>query len=427
MVTALMILIIVLLFSSTPIFIALGLSSFLAVLFFSDIMPMILVQRFFGGLDQFALMALPFFIFAANIMDVGGLSDRILRWSRALVGHISGGVAMTAQVSSMFFGALSGSSPATVIAIGKIMYPEMLRKKYDPSFASGLLASAGSVSLIIPPSITLIIFGSVTGVSVGSLFIAGIGAGLIYGLSSIIYIYFYAKRNNLPRDKRATGKELWDSTRKAFWALLIPVIILGGIYAGIFTPTEAAGVSAVYALFVSAVIYREMSWKNFYAVCKESAITTAQVLVLVASAQILGWLLTRGGVPQQIAGFITNNISSVVLFLLLLNILLLVLGMFMEGVAAIIIIAPLIFPTAQMMGVDPVHLGVIMISNLAIGMYTPPFGINIFVAQSISKLSMVKMMPGLLKFFAVNFAALLIITYVPETSLFLLEIIDLFE
>ncbi|RSL31438.1 TRAP transporter large permease [Salibacterium salarium] len=425
MTNLLIILIILLLFISAPLFVALGLASFVSVLVLSNIEPMILVQRMFAGLDQFALMALPFFILAANIMEGGGLSDRILRWARALVGHLAGGVAMTTQVSSMFFGALSGSSPATVIAIGKIMYPELIRRKYDPSFAAGLLASAGSVSLIIPPSITLIVLGSViTTVSVGDLFTAGIGAGIIFGMAAIVYIYWYSKKNNMPRDKKATFGELMDATLKAFWALLIPVIILGGIYLGIFTPTEAAGISAVYALVVSAFIYREMSWKKLYQVCVESAITSAQVLVLVASAQILGWLLTRGGVPQQIAGYLTEHVGSALVFLLLLNIALLIMGMFMEGVAAIIIVAPLVFPAAMNLGIDPIHLGIVMIANLAIGMYTPPFGINIFVTQTITKLNMMEMLPGLKRFLIVQFAALLIITYIPESALFLLHLFE---
>ncbi|MGY4688592.1 TRAP transporter large permease [Salibacterium sp. K-3] len=425
MITLLITLIIVLLFISAPIFVALGLASFLSVLLLSDTEPMILVQRMFAGLDQFALMALPFFIFAANIMEGGGLSDRLLRWARALVGHLAGGVAMTTQVSSMFFGALSGSSPATVVAIGKIMYPELLRRQYEPSFAAGLLASAGAVSLIIPPSITLIVLASVvTTLSVGELFTAGIGAGLIFGIVTIAYIYFYSKKQNLPRDKKATFRELIQATVHAFWALLIPVIILGGIYAGIFTPTEAAGISAVYALVISAFVYKEMSWKKFYNVCVESAVTSAQVLVLVASAQILGWLLTRSGIPQQIAGYVTEHVGSVLLFLLFINIALLVMGMFMEGIAAIIIVAPLIFPAASSLGVDPIHLGIVMISNLAIGMYTPPFGINIFVTQTISKLNMVEMLPGLKKFLLVQIAALLIITYIPESALFLLHFFE---
>ncbi|PRO67285.1 TRAP transporter large permease [Alkalicoccus urumqiensis] len=425
MTTVLFILLMFFLLISTPIFVALGLASFLSVVFVSDINPMILVQRMFSGLDQFALMALPFFIYAANIMEGGGLSDRILRWARALVGHLAGGVAMTTQVSSMFFGALSGSSPATVIAIGKIMYPELIRKKYDPSFSAGLLASAGAVSLIIPPSITLIVLAAViTTVSVGDLFTAGIGAGLIIGLVTIAYIYWYSKRHNMPRDKKATKTELFTATKKAFWALLIPVIILGGIYGGIFTPTEAAGIAAVYALIISAFVYKEMSLKKFYQVSVDSAITSAQVLVLVAAAQILGWLLTRGGLPQQIAGFITENISSIFLFLLLLNIALLIMGMFMEGIAAIIIVAPLIFPAGMQLGIDPVHLGIIMICNLAIGMYTPPFGINIFVTQTISKLNMMEMFPGLRKFLAVQLVALAIITYIPASALFLLYLFD---
>ncbi|MFZ4451529.1 TRAP transporter large permease [Salibacterium aidingense] len=425
MINLLLILIIILLFISTPIFVSLGLASFVSVVLLSETEPMILVQRMFAGLDQFALMALPFFILAANIMEGGGLSDRLLRWARALVGHLAGGVAMTTQVSSMFFGALSGSSPATVIAIGKIMYPELVRRKYDPAFAAGLLASAGSVSLIIPPSITLIVLASViTTVSVGELFTAGIGAGLIFGIAAVVYIYWYSKKHDMPRDKKASAQELLDATLKAFWALLIPVIILGGIYAGVFTPTEAAGISAVYALVVSAFIYREMSWKKFYQVCVDSAITSAQVLVLVASAQILGWLLTRSGVPQQIAGYVTEHVGSIVLFLLLINVALLIMGMFMEGVAAIIIVAPLIFPAAMNLGVDPIHLGIVMISNLAIGMYTPPFGINIFVTQTISKLNMLEMMPGLKRFLIVQFIALLIITYIPESALFLLHFFE---
>lgn len=422
MILTLLILLLFFLFSSTSIFVAMTIASFLTVLFVTDIRPMVLIQRLFSGIDQFSLMALPFFIFAANVMEVGGLSKRILRWARALVGHLAGGVAMTTQLASMFFGALSGSSPATVVAIGKLMFPEMMRAKYHKWFAAGLMASAGSISLVIPPSITFIIFGSVTGVSVGDLFIAGIGAGIVLGLSGIIYIYFYARKHNLPRDKRATWRELWDATVKALWALLIPVIIVGGIYGGVFSPTEAAGVSAIYALFISVFIYKELKWKSFYKVCVDSAIMSAQVLVLVASAQVLGWMLTRSQVPQQIATWITTNIDSPVLFLLVLNLVLLIMGMFMEGVAAIIIVAPLIFSSAVALGIDPVHLGVIMITNLAIGLYTPPFGLNIFVTQSITGLSMKAMLPGLARFLLCNVAALAIITYVPDISLFLVEL-----
>lgn len=421
MITLLIILLLIFLAISVPIYIAIGLSSLIAVLIFSDIIPMVLVQRMFSGLDAFSLMALPFFVLAANIMDGGGLSRRILDFSRSLVGHLAGGIALTTQVASMFFGALSGSSPATVIAIGKIMYPELIKGGYNKSFAGGLLASSGAVSLVIPPSITLIIFAAVTGVSVSSLFIAGISAGIVLGLSSIVYIYIYAKKHNIPKDKRASWHELVTSFGKAFWSLLVPVIILGGIYTGIFSPTEAAVVSVVYAFVIGFFVYKELNLKNTFEIAIDSAITSAQILVLVASAKLFGWVLTREQVPQQVASFMIENVNSVVLFLILLNLILLVMGMFMEGIAAITVTAPLIFPAAIAMGIDPVHLGIIMVTNLAIGMYTPPFGMNIFIAQTISKLEMKDMMPGITKFLAFNIAGLLIITYVPDISLFLLR------
>ncbi|WP_346235393.1 TRAP transporter large permease [Lysinibacillus telephonicus] len=421
MLIALVILIFLFLFTSVPIFISLSLASFIAIVLFSDTQPMILVQRLFAGIDQFSLMALPFFIFAANLMDGGGLSSRILKLAKALVGHLTGGIAMTTQVASMFFGALSGSAPATVVAIGKIMYPEMLRGGYGRGFSSSLIASAGAVSLVIPPSITLIIFGAVTGVSVSSLFIAGIGAGLFLGLSSLLYIYIYAKKNKLPRDPKATGKELLNSAISAGWALMIPVIILGGIYTGLFSPTEAAGISVVYAILVGLFIYKELTLRKIIDISIDSAITSAQVLVLVAAAQILGWVLTRARLPQMVVEFITNNITSMIVFLLILNLILLVMGMFMEGVASIIVVAPLIYQSAISLGVDPVHLGIIMITNLALGMYTPPFGMNIFVSQSLSEVKLKEMLPFIGKFLCFNVAALLIITYVPDLSLFLVR------
>ena len=353
-------------------------------------------------------------------MDTGGLSSRILNVARALVGHVTGGMAMTTQLASMFFGALSGSSPATVMAIGKIMNGELARTGYSKSFISGLLASSGSVSLIIPPSITLIIYAAaVPNVSVGKLFMAGLGAGIVYGLVSIVYIYIYSRKNNIPRDPKASMKELTHSLIDAAWALMIPVIILGGIYSGLCTATEAAGISAIYAAFVGLVIYRELDFSKIMQACAATARSCGEILVLVAAAQALGWMLTRGQVPQMITTFIADNITSQILFLLLVNLVLLVMGMFMEGVASIIIVAPLIYPAAIALGVDPIHLGTIMISNLAIGMFTPPFGMNIFVTSSITKADMVEMLPGIARFFIVDLIALLLITYIPQISLFL--------
>lgn len=419
MVSSLLIGMFVLLLSGTSIYVALGLASFISIGLFSDIQPMILIQKLFGGLDKFALMALPFFILSANLMDKGGLSSRILNLSKALVGHISGGAGLTTQVACMFFGALSGSAPATVVAIGKTMYPALLRSGYNPSFASGLLAQAAAIALVIPPSITMIVFGATTGVSVGKLFMAGVGAGIVFGSIVLLYIYFYSRKNNIITDEKASLGELRRAFIDSLAALMVPVIIIGGIYGGIFTPTESAAVSAIYALLIGLYFYKEITWKDFYTICKESAVTSAQVLVLIAAAQALGWVLTVGQVPQYVTDNLLAGISSPIVFFMILNAILLVLGMFMDATAAIIITMPIAFPMAMALGIDPVHLGIVVIVNLAIGQFTPPFGLNIYVTASISGLTMVEMFPGLMRFIIVNIIALLVITYIPQISLFL--------
>lgn len=410
---------IALLLGSVPIFIALNLAVLLALMLFTDMSPMIMIQKSFGGIDKFALMSMPFFIFAANVMDTGGLSERILKWTRSLIGSVRGGLALTTQLACMIFGALSGSSPATVIAMGKLMYPELIKQKYPKGFALGLITSSGSVALLIPPSITLIIYATATGTSVGELFMAGIGAGIVYGIATVFYILYYAKKNNLPVDERSSMKEIIENTKDAVWSLAVPVIILGGIYSGIFTPTEAAGISAVYAIFVGMFIYKEIDLKKLYDVCVQSAVTCAQVLILVAGAQAFGWFLTVARVPQMVTASIIENISSPIAFLLMINFILLIVGMFMEGIAAIIILAPLFYPIAMQMGIDPVHLGIIMVANLCIGNFTPPFGLNLFVANGVTGVSVSKIIPTVLTFVLVSILALLAITYIPDISLML--------
>ena len=419
MVPILIVSLLVLFVSSSPITVALGGAGFLAILFGSTTDPMIVIQRLVGGIDSFSLMALPFFILAANLMDTGGLSKRLLNWSRALVGHMCGGIASATQLASMFFGALSGSSPATIIAIGKLMYPEMVERKYPKRFIAGLLASSGSVALIIPPSVTIIIFCTATGASVGKCFIAGLTAGVIFGLSSLIYIYFYAKKLDLPRDKKASAAQLWKATKDAFAALMVPVIILGGIYSGICTPTDAAALSAVYAMVVGLFIYKELKLSVLWKTIVESAVGCAQVLVLISSATILAWVLTVSQLSTVITNALLGSVTTSFMFLLILNIILLVMGMFMDGSAAILIIAPLVFPMSVQLGIDPVHLCIVTIANLAIGMYTPPFGMNLFVTNSITKMDMLEMLPGVWPFLGVNLLSLLIITYCPDLIMFL--------
>lgn len=414
-----MVLLIALLLGSVPIFVALNFAVLLTMMFFTNMDPMIMIQKAFGGVDKFALMSMPFFIFAANIMDTGGLSTRILKWTRSLVGSVRGGLGYTTELACMFFGALSGSSPATVIAMGKILYPELVRQKYPKGFALGLITSSGSVALLIPPSITLIIYATATGTSVGELFMAGIGAGIVYGLATMLYVFFYARKHKLPVDEKSTFKEIAENTKEAAWSLAVPIIILGGIYFGIFTPTEAAGISAIYAIIVGMFIYKEIDLKGLYDVCVRSAITCAQVLVLVAAAQAFGWFLTVARVPQTITTGIMQNIHSPIVFLLIVNVILLIVGMFMEGIAAIIILAPLFFPIATQMGINPVHLGIIMVTNLSIGNFTPPFGLNLFVANSVTNVPIAKIVPAVMVFVFVSVAALLAITYIPDISLLL--------
>ena len=402
-----------------PIFVAIGFSSLLTLYFGTDIDLSITIIKFLGGLDKFVLMALPLFILAAEIMLIGGVSNRILAWAKSLVGHVVGGFAMTTQLASMFFGALSGSSPATVVAIGKIMYPEMIKEGYPRKFASGLITSSGSVALILPPSITMIVYGSVASVSIGELFMAGIGAGILFGLLYIAYIYHFAKKYNLATSERATFSTLWNQSKQSFWALLVPIIILGGIYSGVFTPTESAGVAVVYSILISMLIYKEMDFKKLYQASIKAVISTAQVMILISSASLLGWLLTILKVPQMMSDLFLNNDLAPWMFLLAINIILLIAGMFVDASTAVIIIAPLILSTAISLDIDLVHLGIIMIANLAIGMFTPPFGLNIFVAMGITKLKLNEILPGLVKFIIISLIALIVITYVPQISMFI--------
>lgn len=418
-----MLLLISLLLGGVPIFISLNLAVLVVMMFFTDMSPMIMIQKAFGGIDKFALMSMPFFIFAANIMDTGGLSKRILKWVRSLIGSVKGGLGYTTQLACMVFGALSGSSPATVIAMGKMLYPELVKQKYPKGFALGLITSSGSVALLIPPSITLIIYATATGTSVGELFMAGIGAGIVYGLTSMAYIYYYAKKHDLPVDEKSSLKEILNNTKDAAWSLAVPVIILGGIYFGVFTPTEAAGISAIYAIFIGMFIYKEIDLKKLYNVCVQSAITCAQVLVLVAGAQAFGWFLTVARVPQTITSSILQNVNSPIVFLIIINVILLIVGMFMEGIAAIIILAPLFYPIAMEMGIDPVHLGIVMVANLCVGNFTPPFGLNLFVANGVTGVPVAKIVPAVMKFIIVSILAILAITYIPAISLLLPKLI----
>ncbi|KAB3529694.1 TRAP transporter large permease [Alkaliphilus serpentinus] len=413
----------ILVFIGAPVFIALSFSAFSALLFFTDLPLMVVTQRMLGGIDKFSLMSVPFFILGANVMKKGGIADRILKWSQVMVGSTRGGLAFTTIIACMFFGAVSGSSPATVIAIGGLMYPALKKNQYDGGFSVGLIASSGSIALLIPPSISAIIYGAVTGVSVGALFMAGAGAGIIYSIAYLIYSYWFAVRKNIEPGPKSTYMEKLKATLSASWALGIPMIIMGGIYLGVFTPTEASGVSAIYAIIISMFIYKEMSLKELIKTCVDSAQSTAQLMLLLASASIFGWVLTVAQVPQDLANLIIGGNFGPYSFLMLVNVMLLIAGMFIDGSSAIIITAPLLYPIAMRLGINPIHLGVIMVTNAAIGMFTPPFGLNLFVAQPATGEKMINIIKGVIPFVIISIIALIFITYFPQISLFLPRLI----
>lgn len=420
MITVLFVALAVLMVFGVPIFISLAGSTTLAFACFSNMDLVVVIQRMIAGLNKFSLISIPFFILAANIMGEGGISKRIINLAKAFVGHSVGGLGIVTVVASMFFGAISGSSPATVVAIGALLYPALKEMKYDDEYSTGVITASGSLGIIIPPSVTMIVYGTVTGASVGALFIAGFGAGVIYGLTYIIYTVIYAKRHNeIVRLPKTTGKEKLIALKDSLWALGVPIIILGGIYSGIFTATEASAVAVIYSIVVALFVYKEMDYKKLLDCVYKSAISTVQIMILMAGACIFSWILTSEGITVAIANSILSVSSSKTVILLLMNIILLIAGMFLDGASIVTIMGPLFFPIATAAGVDPVHLGVVMVVNCAIGMFTPPFGLNLFVASNITEKPVMKVAKGAIPFIGLSVIALLLITYIPEISLWL--------
>ena len=419
MTVALFLILLVLLVSSLHVYVALAMSTAVALTFFTSMPLEVIPQRMFAGIDKFSLMAVPFFILAANVMRGGGLSQRILKLANALVGHLQGGLAMAVVLGCMFFGAVSGSSPATVVAIGALMIPALKEANYEEKFSAGLITSSAAVAVIIPPSIGMIVYGSVTGVSVGDLFMAGLGPGILYGLIFMGYSYYYARKRNLKTRPRVTGQQLWSAFKEAGWALGIPVVIIGGIYGGFFTPTEAAAVAAVYAIFVALFIYKDLDFKGLMKEAIETGIGTAQIMMLLAAASIFAWVLTRQQVPQALASTMMSISQSKIVILLIMNFILLIVGMFIDPASSTMILAPLFLPLALTFNIDPVHLGIIMVVNGAIGMFTPPFGLNLFVATGVSNLSVSRVISGAIPFMILSLITLLVVTFFPPLSLWL--------
>lgn len=411
---------IVLMLFRTPIYVAFLISSIVGVYFFVDVPFITVIQNMYSSLDKFALMAVPFFVFAADIMTSGGMASRLVYWVSALFGKTKGKMGVTTVVSANLFGAMSGSSPATVAAMGKILYP-FLHKGYGYKFSSGLLTSVGAISVILPPSIGMILYGITANVSVGDLFIAGIVPAIVMGLFILIYVVYYVIKNKVKEDEDLEKGNLWALTKDALWAAGVPVIVIGGIYSGLFTPTESAAIAAVYALLVSLLVYREVKLADVIKIAVSSSLLTAKIFILVAASSFFSYFLSLNHIPQDIANWMNSFDLPALAVLLLINVVLLIIGMFIEPNSAILIFTPLFLPMALAAGVDPIHFGIIFTVNLAIGMFTPPFGLNIFIASTTLKLPIAKIIPGLVPFIIISLLALAVTTIFPQLSLLFLR------
>ncbi len=407
-----------LLLLSVPIAISLGIASTVALLVSGKVSGSYIPQGLVTSIDSFPLMAVPFFILAGDLMGKGGLSQRLVDVGKMFFGRYTGGLAIIAVVTCMFFAAISGSGPATVAAVGTILLPAMVKDGYKPAFSTGLISCSGSLGVIIPPSIPMVIYATSANVSVSKMFMAGVIPGLMIGFALIGYAWYSARKEGVKPDLRVySTREKLQVLNEAKWALLVPVIILGGIYGGVFTPTEAAAVGVIYGFVVGAFVYREISFKSLYDILAGSALTSATIMLIVGTATIFGRALAIEGIPVLLADAITSTITQAWLLLLAINIILLIVGTFMETIAAIIILTPILLPLVTALGINAEHFGIVMIVNLAIGMVTPPVGVNLFVASRISGHPLETVVKGAMTPLCVMLVVLLFITYMPFLSL----------
>lgn len=419
---ALFILLFIFMFIGMPVAVSLGLSSILTILLFGHDSLASLSLKMFETSEHFTLMAIPFFVLAGAFMTTGGVAKRMIRFAIATVGHLHGGLAIASVMACCLFAAVSGSSPATVVAVGSIVIAGMVRAGYPQPFAAGVICNAGTLGILIPPSIVMVVYGAATETSVGKLFMAGVVPGITLGLLLMIAIYIVARVKKLPRQPRASLKEVMVAGRDSFWGLMLVVIILGGIYGGIFTPTEAAAVSAVYAFFVAVFVYRDIGFRQVPEVLLDASKVTVMLMFIIVNALLFAHVLTTERIPQAIAEQIIAWDMAAWQFLIVVNILLLIAGMFMEPTGIILILAPILFPIAMQLGIDPVHLGIIIVVNLEIGMVTPPIGLNLFVTAGITKMSIGEVIRAAFPWLLILLCFLVMVTYVPSLSLWLPEL-----
>ncbi|MEA2984402.1 MAG: C4-dicarboxylate transporter, DctM subunit [Alphaproteobacteria bacterium] len=407
------------LFFSIPMFVVMIGTSFLVFWLTSNIPLSILPQRIFAGLESFPLLAIPFFILAANIMGKGGLSDRLISFIQLLAGHLPGGMGITVVMTCVMFGSITGSSASTIVAVGGILYPALIQAGYSQQFSLGVVTSSALIGMIIPPSNAMIVYGSVANVSIGALFMSGIGAGLVFAFVYSAYCVIWAIYNKVPRRKRATWREAGTSARNVMWGLGMPLIILGGIYGGVFTATEAAAVSVIYSAFVCVVIYRELTVPQLWDVCMDSALASARILIMVGAASCFSWLLTVTGVTAAFVQPISSLKESPNELLFAVNVLTLVGGMFVDVFSNLLILVPILLGTVLSAGIGGVHLGIIMSVNADIGNITPPFGLNLFVSSATFDKSYTTVVKACAPWIVLSLICLAIITYFPAVSLWL--------
>ena len=400
-----------------PVAISLGLASLLTIAFFSQDSIASMSIKLFETSEHYTLMAIPFFVLAGNLMSTGGVAKRMVRFAIAAVGHLRGGLAIASILACMLFAAVSGSSPATVVAIGSIVIAGMVKNGYTKEFAAGVICNAGTLGILIPPSIVMVVYAAVTEVSVGRMFMAGVVPGIMLGLMLMVAVWWRAGKLQITPPAKATAGEVFRAFRESMWGLALLVIIMGGIYGGVFTQTEADAVSAVYALVVAVWVYRDLRIRDLPEVFLESAKTTVMIMFIVANALLFAHVLTTERIPQAIAEQILAVGMSPLMFLLVVNIILLIAGNFMEPTGIILILAPILFPIATQLGIDPIHLGVIMVVNMEIGMVTPPVGLNLFVTSGVTGMNLVQVTKAALPWLMVLLVFLVLVTYIPAISL----------
>ena len=408
---------------SVPVAIAVGLAAVVGVKFYSNMPMLVVAQQLFTSIDKFPLVAIPFFILSGNLMEAGGISERLVAFVRALVGGVQGGLAMSCVLTCMIFAAVSGSSVATTFAIGAILIPAMVRQGYPVERAAALQASSAELGVIIPPSIPLILYGVAAEVSVGELFIAGFGPGLLIGAALTGAVFVWCKLTGNGKRDGDGRLELSVATRRARLALLMPLVVLGGIYGGIFTPTEASVIAVFYALSVGMFVYRTISLADLWRVLSRTVVSTTVIMFIIATAGLFAFLITRSGAPAAIGNWVAVTLDGPLMFLVGVNLFLFVIGMFIETGAAIVVLAPILVPVALQFGIDPVHFGIIVVVNLALGMITPPFGVNLFAACTVAKISYDRIVLPVLPFVVVVVLCLAVITFVPQISLFLRDLV----